>query len=312
VTEATVSSPLDVVVVAYRSGAVIGRCLAVARRFAPAGARFVVVDNSPDDRSAALAARELPSAIVLPQSTNVGYAAAANRGIAAGSAPFVLLLNPDVVELQGSYDSVARIFSSEDRVAAVTVRLRDEEGTLMHCRREFRWLDFLGAALSLDAHLPRRWRWHGPALTEWDHDDEREVDATTGAALFLRRTAYEEIGPLDERFFMYWEETDWLRRARHAGWKLVFTPAVDARHLNRRSSDVDGSTYSELLLESSYRYVGKHFGRLALTGMRATWILADLARLLRALIRHDRLSVRRVRRRLQVHVYPRRHAVRPV
>jgi GT2 family glycosyltransferase len=298
---ANARAPLDVVVVAYRSGAVIRRCLTAACAFAPAGTRFLIVDNSPDDPSAALAARGLPSATLLPQATNVGFAAAVNAAIATGDAPVILLLNPDVVRLEGSFDTVLRILSSADRAGAVTVRQEDEAGTLMHCRRQPRWSDFLAQALSFDARMPRGLRRRGYAMTEWDHADERVVDTATGAALFIRRDVYDAVGPFDERFFMYWEETDWLLRARQAGWKLVFTPDVDALHLDRSSSDVDVSTHSTLLLESSYRYSRKHFGVWKSMVLRLAWFTGDLSRLLVATVHGRRGRARALLSRLHVH-----------
>jgi GT2 family glycosyltransferase len=300
--ESSPAAPLDVVVVAYHSGAVLSRCLEAAHAFAPAGTRFFIVDNSPADPSANAAARPFNAAAVLPQPGNVGYASAANVGIAAGAAPFVLLLNPDVVKLEGSFDAITRIFSADERVAAVTARLRNEAGKLTRCRREFRLFDFLVPALSLDAHWPRWLRWRGNMMTDWDHSDERAVDSITGAMLFLRRRAYEQVGPFDTRFFMYWEETDWLVRARRAGWKLVFTPAVDAMHLDRGSSSADSSLYSALLLDSGYRYVGKHFGVARALTVRLVWIAADLGRLAIALSRGRRRRARVLVGRLLVHV----------
>jgi N-acetylglucosaminyl-diphospho-decaprenol L-rhamnosyltransferase len=295
------SAPLDVVVVAYRSGAVLGRCLAAAVAFAPVGARILVVDNSPEDPSAAAAVREVVSARRLSQPRNVGFAAAVNAAIAESDAPVVLLLNPDVVALTGSYDAVARIFAADPSVGAVAIRLRDESGTLMHCRRQPRWADFLAGALSFERLLPRPLRPRSIVMTEWGHDKQAVVDTASGAALFLRRAAYDDVGPLDDSFFMYWEETDWLVRARQAGWTLVFTPEIDALHLDRASSDVAANDYSSLLLESSYRYVGKHFGARRRMLLRLAWTGADLGRLIVAAASRKGDRLHEVARRLPVH-----------
>jgi GT2 family glycosyltransferase len=84
---------------------------------------------------------------------------------------------------------------------------------------------------------------------------------------------------------MYWEETDWLERARAKGWQLVFTPAVAAVHAVRGSSGGSGTSHSVLLLESTHKYTRKHFGRSTALALRLAWILADLARLASGAVR---------------------------
>jgi GT2 family glycosyltransferase len=125
-------------------------------------------------------------------------------------------------------------------------------------------------------------------MHEWDHSEERVVELATGALLFIRRAAFEDVGPLDEQFFMYWEETDWLERARAKGWQLVYTPAVGAVHAVRGSSGSSDTSHSALLLESTYKYTRKHFGRSTALALRTAWILADLARLAAGVIRPSR------------------------
>jgi GT2 family glycosyltransferase len=138
-------------------------------------------------------------------------------------------------------------------------------------------------------------------MVEWDHSDVRAVDIATGALLFLRRAAIADVGMLDERFFMYWEESDWLARASALHWRLLFTPEVRGVHAGRQSSAVEGTTHSLLFLESSYRYVRKHFGLGSTVMLRLTWIAADSLRLLRGgskseAYRHE------VKQRLRVHL----------
>jgi GT2 family glycosyltransferase len=124
-------------------------------------------------------------------------------------------------------------------------------------------------------------------MHEWDHSEERVVELATGALLFIRRAAFEDVGPFDEQFFMYWEETDWLERARAKGWQLVYTPVVGAVHSVGGSSGSDTS-HSVLLLESTYKYTRKHFGTPTAFALRTAWILADLARLAAGAVRPSR------------------------
>ena len=269
---------LDVMVVAYHSGAVLDAALSELSRFAEGG-HIIVVDNSADDSSAADAAAGFPAARVLTEPENVGFAAAVNDAFALATADIVLLANPDIRTVAGSVLDVLRIFAANPAAGAVAVRLLDGEGRLQHCRRRFRRFDLFAPAVGL-GRLPSGWaRRFGNTMIEWDHSEERVVELATGALLFIRRAAFEDVGPFDEQFFMYWEETDWLERARAKGWQLVFTPAVAAVHAVGGSSGGSGASHSVLLLESTYKYTRKHFGRSTALALRAAWILADLARL---------------------------------
>jgi GT2 family glycosyltransferase len=290
----------DAVVVAYHSGAVLESALRALRAFAPE-CRVIVVDNSPDDPSAAEAVAALDNAARVAEPANVGFAAAVNDGLARCSADVVLLANPDIHSLSGSVDEIVRIFASDPRAAAVTVRLVDERGRLQHCRRRISPGDLFGLAIGT-ARLPVRLRRAlTPAMLEWDHAEERVVDQATGALLFLRRAALTEVGALDTRFFMYWEETDWLERARHAGWHLVYTPHVGAIHaVGGSSAEIPASNWL-LLVESTYVYARKHFGLPTVLGLRLVWAAGDLVRLLTGL---RAASAHRVelRERLRLHL----------
>jgi GT2 family glycosyltransferase len=273
---------LDVVVVAFHSGAVLRTGLAAVEAFAP-DARIIVVDNSPSDPSAAEAVADCPAAELVPERENVGFAAAVNDALARCSADVVLLANPDIVSLSGSLEPVSRIFEANPRAAAVTVRIVDGNGVLQHCRRSVRPADLFGVAVGL-AWLPQGLRRRlSPVLLDWDHRDERVVDQATGALLFLRRAAVDDVGVFDDRFFMYWEETDWLERARGRGWQLVFTPMVEAVHAVSGSTDDPMTRHSLLLIQSTYVYASKHFGRAVAAALRGVWLLADGARLAAAL-----------------------------
>jgi GT2 family glycosyltransferase len=308
-----VARELDIVIVNYRSGDVLPRCVAAARHFAPAGTRFVFVDNSPDDGAVDGIAPSLPEALVVRNSENLGFAAAVNVGFRHSDASFVMLLNPDVVRITGEFDAIRRVFAGDPAVAAVTVRLATEAGDLWRCRRQVRMFDLVAAALNLHAHWPRFLPWPASTLSDADHELQREVEVVTGALLVLRRDAVAIVGPFDERFFMYWEETDWLLRARKLGMKAVLCPRVEATHLGRASSDVGDRRLSLLFVESCHSYTRKHFGAVRATGLRALWVAADGLWWVKAVARRAPRDERRlISQRIRLHLHPaRRDSRRP-
>lgn len=291
----------DVVVVNYRSGSRLAECLQAARAFLGDRSELIVVDNSPGDETvAAVAAQQ--RATMLESPGNIGFAAAVNRGVAAGAAKLVLLLNPDVREIHGDPGAVEAAFE-DDRVAAVGVRLLNSDGSIqLTARRQPRLVDLFAGGLGLGSTFPG-WRRHY-YLDEWDYGSSRVVESVFGACLFLRRSAIEDVGPFDERFFLYAEETDWLVRASRRGWRTLFLAEVEAVHAQRQSSDAGEDILSLLLLESHYRYAAKHLGHVRTALLRIALLGVDTARWVRvASLRRRKRDLRRLlRQRLATHL----------
>jgi len=272
---------LDVVVVNFHSASLVGRTVAVVREFAGAGTRLILVDNSPGDGAAGIVRAADPNAIVIQNAVNRGYAAAVNRAVAVADAELLLLVNPDVECITGSYADVLDAFR-RPHVGAVVTRLLNTDGTLEpNCIRAPRPFDMLSEDLALAARFPNWRRPRRYRMLDWDHRDARPVDAARGACLFLRRSAIADVGPFDERFFLYYEETDWLMRAKRRGWLTVFVPSVEVVHAGAASSPDTASPHELLLLESQHRYARKHFGQTTTALLRTTQLGLDTARLAR-------------------------------
>jgi GT2 family glycosyltransferase len=272
---------IDVVVVNFHSAPLIGRTLEVAREFGGESARIIMVDNSPSDGAARLVRRAEPDAVVITNPGNRGYAAAVNQAMAVAHADTVLLLNPDVQRITGGATKIAHALR-DPRIAAVVPRLVSRDGSLQRsCRRAPRPFDLLSEDVALAERFPGWQRPRRHRMLDWDYSDCRRVDAATGACLFLRRAAVADVGPFDERFFVYYEETDWMIRAKIRGWETLYMPSVEAVHVSEASSPGSDSQPSMLLLESQYRYARKHFGAGTTMLLRAALLGIDSARLAR-------------------------------
>jgi GT2 family glycosyltransferase len=293
---------LDVVVVNFRSTPLIETTIATARAFAGAAARLIVVDNSPGDGAADVVRRAEPDATLIANPVNRGYAAAVNQALAVSRADVALLLNPDVRAIAGSYADVLAAFR-EPRVAAVVPRLLNADGTAQSsCICAPRPFDMISEDVALSERFPRWQRPRRYRMLDWDQRDERRVDAATGACLFLSRAALTDVGPFDERFFVYYEETDWLIRAKRGGWETVFLPAIEAVHASAASSPGVRSRPSLLLLESQHRYARKHFGAVTTAFLRTTLVGIDSARLARYALAGRRERRTEALDRIRVHV----------
>jgi N-acetylglucosaminyl-diphospho-decaprenol L-rhamnosyltransferase len=270
---------LDVVVVNFYSTSLIGRTIKIVRQFAGARARLIMVDNSPGDGAAESVRAADPDALVVANPSNRGYAAAVNQAFAVADAHLLLLLNPDIGCISGSYVDVLNAFR-DPRVGAVVTRLLNSDGTLQpSCIRAPRPFDLISEDLAFAARFPNWQRPRRYRMLDWDHRERRRVDAARGACLFIRRAAIVDVGPFDEFFFLYYEETDWLIRAKRRGWRTIFLPTVEAVHTSAGSSPDGPARNDLLLLESQHRYSRKHFGRATTALLRTTQLGIDTARL---------------------------------
>lgn len=231
-------APWAAVVVNYEAGDALVACVRslLADRSAGAAPDVVVVDNGSRDGSIAALQRAVPSVRVLDPGANVGYARAANLGIAATTAPIVAVCNPDVEVRPGTAAAMLAAFA-DDSVGAAGPRIRNPDGsTYPSARRDPALGDALGhAVLGLV--------WPGNPFTrryrELDADPARprDVDWVSGAAVWLRRSALDAVGGWDEAFFMYGEDVDLGRRLRAAGWRVRYVPEGDVTHVQGLSTD---------------------------------------------------------------------------
>jgi len=244
----------SVLIVNYASWPLTLRCIESLQATGYEDFEIVVVDN---DR---VAPPELPPpARLIRNKENVGFARAHNRGIAASTGELIVLINPDTVVERSFFEHLNRFFEMDPKVGVAGPRILDSEGELqLSARREISALSGLLGRTSLLTHLfPKSSlvRSQFPAVT--DQTRPAPVDWVSGACMVIRRAALGEFGPLDERFFMYFEDADLCRRARAAGWLVYYLPHVEIIH------QTGGSCRSRpkaiwLLHKSAFLYHRKH------------------------------------------------------
>lgn len=227
---------VDVVIVHYNTRALLRRCLeAVCAIDDGLLGRVVVVDNASADRAVEQTSVAFPDVELICNRRNLGFAAACNRGIAVAKSSYCLLLNPDALIEERSLMVLLDCMATRPDAGVVAPRLVNPDGSLQwSCRR----YPTVPALVARGARLGALLR--GPVdnylMRDWDHREMRTVDWAVGACLLLRRAALDEVGPLDERFFLYCEDTDLCRRMQLAGWKVYYEPAATVAHVHRRES----------------------------------------------------------------------------
>jgi GT2 family glycosyltransferase len=238
------------VVVTYDALPWIEQCLASV-----AGVETVVVDNGSSDGTVD-AVRERFPAVRLIESSNDGLAAGWNRGIAETTSEHVLVLNADAWLVEGSLSRLVAAADRHPRAAAVGPRLLNQDGSLQRSVRGFPTTWRLATEyLYLRKLAPRSRALNAFYGAGFDHESERVVEWVMGACFLLRRGAYEAVGAFDERFFLFSEEVDWMRRASDRGWSVVFTPEARCVHVGGAAHG--GQLYRENV-RGQLRYLSLH------------------------------------------------------
>jgi GT2 family glycosyltransferase len=222
--------------------------------------RLLVRDNASTDGTAAAVAAAYPAVDVDAGAENLGFAGGVNTVLRRSTAPWLLLLNSDAWPEPGAVGRLLDCAERHPRAAAVAPRLLRPDGRL----EPSAW-PFPSVRLTIDSALH-------PDRFVWPHDSERRVDWAIGAALLLRRAALEEIGGLDDSFFMYGEDLDWCWRANDAGWEVWFAPDAVVRHVgNASGAQRYAARQPWALISASLRVYRRRHGRLA----TAVWRIAN-------------------------------------
>jgi GT2 family glycosyltransferase len=198
---------------------------------------IIVVDNGSTDDSVQMVHDEFPAVRLIENRANLGFARANNLGIAETHGRYVLLLNPDAEVASGTLATMLAFADAHPDIGLIGPQLINADGSVQSSRRRFptiatavfesTWLEPWAPSRILDRYYVR------------DRRDNvtQDVDWVQGAALFVRRDVIEQVGGMDEQFFMYSEELDWCRQIKDAGWRIVYYPEAQVVHHGGKSSD---------------------------------------------------------------------------
>ena len=234
----TAALKLGIVIVHYNTSEDLGRCLASLSAYAPACShRIVVVDNASSDPGLAAVQRAYPQCDWLLNQENVGYSRGCNQGMARIDAEYYLVINPDIVQQPGSIDALLSFAHQHPKAGIIGPQLLNEDGSIQDsCRRFYTSRTLLLRRTFLGKLFPNSQTVQRHLMHDFDHESSRPVDWVLGGCILVRRTALAATGPMDERFFLYFEDVDWCYRMWRAGWEVLYTPASRFTHRHRRES----------------------------------------------------------------------------
>ncbi len=263
---------LSIVIVSWNVRDLLRQCLhSILAELPTCKLEVIVVDNVSTDGSAEMVRAEFPDVRLIVNAKNRGFPAANNQGIALAEGRYTLILNPDTEVISDALATMVAYADANPDVGVVGPQLLNEDRSIQSSRRRFPTLaTALFESTWLQPCAPRRLlaRYY---VQDQPDDATLDVDWIKGAALMARREAIEQVGPMDEGYFMYSEELDWCRRFKDAGWRVIYLPTAQVVHYGGRSSDQVVTSRHIHFQTSKVRYFHKHHGRFV--GELLRWFL---------------------------------------
>jgi GT2 family glycosyltransferase len=275
---APTAADVSVVVVNWNTRDELRRCLAsVFGETKDVSFEVFVVDNASADGSAEMVRREFPQVELIANADNRGFAAANNQALLRARGRYCLLLNPDTRVLDGAIDRCVRLADETPDVGALGCQVLEGEGAVQ--RTCFRFPSVFDEILTRTG-LARALPGGGPTMKDWDRTTARDVDVVSGMFLLVRREAMDEVGLMDEAYFVYAEEADWCFRLRRAGWRNAFTPAARIVHEGgggKSTAQVKVAMHVQLQ-KSMLVFHRKNRGLASYLALKAVYVATNAAR----------------------------------
>ncbi len=256
---------ISIIIVSWNAAKHLKSCLESVReetrRSPDLLAETIVIDNASSDGSADIVAAEFPEFRLVRNDRNLGFARANNIGILMSRGKYLYIINSDVVLRPDCLRNLYRYLEAYPEIGIMGPQIINEKGAVQRSCMGFptAWNTFC-RALALDVMFPRSTLFGGHLMPYWPHDTTRKVEVINGCFWAVRRRALENVGLLDETFFMYGEDMDWCKRFRLAGWPAVFYPGARAVHYGGASSALAPVRFYIEKQKANLGYWRKHHG----------------------------------------------------
>jgi N-acetylglucosaminyl-diphospho-decaprenol L-rhamnosyltransferase len=251
---------VSLIILNYKSKGLVHQCIKTVKLYpSKAAVEIIVVDNASEDGIGKMLAERHPDVRFIPSPVNGGFAHGNNLGLAAAKGRYALIMNPDITVRAGAIDELVTFMDAHPDVGVCGPKLVRPDGSLDDsCYREptigipaYRRtpLGRLPAGRKAVAHY---------TMADKGRDETMDVDWLLGAVLMVRREALLKVGMLDERYFLYFEDADWCRRFRDAGYRVVYHPESEMVHYHERLS-AQGSWLTSLFRKSARVHIASAF-----------------------------------------------------
>lgn len=255
---------VSIVVVAWNVRELLYNCLkSVYEQTKGIEFEVIYVDNASKDGSVEIVKKEFPEVKIIENERNEGFIKASNQGIEISKGRYVLLLNSDTLILDNAIAKMVKFADSHPRSAVVGCKVLTSNKTLQEtCFMYPSVLNMLISTTYFYKIFPKSRFFGREFITWWDYNDAREVEAICGVCSLVRKEAVEQVGLMDELYFVYGDDPDWCYRFRKNGWQIFFTPDAQIIHFG---GDTVKRVSSEFILQlhgSKLIFMKLHKGKL--------------------------------------------------
>lgn len=274
---------VSIIIVSWNTRELLRDCLESIynslQTLAPDDLEIWVVDNVSQDGSLEMVADQFPGVRRIANKQNVGFAAGNNQALRECTGRYALLLNPDTVLFAGALEALITFLDANPRAAAAGSRYLNPDHSLQVSSYPF---PTLGREFWRLLHLDRLWHFGVYDMQSWPLSEARQVEVLQGASLMLRKAALDQVGLLDESYFMYTEEVDLCYRLQQAGWTLYWVPGSVIVHYGGQSTTQVAEKMFLHLYQSKLKFFRKHHGPLAGTAYKLVLFFTSILRLILA------------------------------
>ncbi len=253
---------LSIIIVNYNASNLLRSCIeSIYKETKNLSFDIWVVDNNSFDNSVKVIKSCFPDVNLIENARNIGFAKANNMAISKTKADYILLLNPDTLIKQNAIEKTVKFMEENPQIGIAGCKVLNEDGTLqLACRRSIPTPKVAFLRLTgLSSLFPKSKIMARYNLTYLDPDKPHKVDAVSGAFLMIRKEVIDNIGILDESFFMYGEELDWCFRAKKAGWSVMYYPNAEIIHYKGECSRFNSRKATLEFHRAMYLFHKKHF-----------------------------------------------------
>lgn len=255
---------LSIVIVSWNTRELLRSCLTSIRAKTQGIIyEILVVDNASTDGSAAMVLENFSEAVLMQNNEeNLGFARANNQAFHRSRGRYILLLNPDTIVLDNALGQMVALADAEPQIGALGCKILTIDGGIdFRCARRF---PSLLTELFSRTRLSKRFPYHplfGRFLMgDWDHNSSREVECLVGSCMMVRREVIEQVGLLDEDFFMYGEDIEWCYRIKKTGWRIFYHSEPQIIHIGSRSTEQNRAEMGIEYLRSMNIFFRKRHG----------------------------------------------------
>lgn len=271
---------ISVVIVGWNARHYLELCLdSIAKAPPRRTMEVLVVDNASTDGSAEMIESKFPWVKLIKSTENLGFSKGNNVAIRQAQGHYVALVNPDVIVFPGCLDALADYLDQNPKVGDVGPRVLNPDMSMQSTCRRFPtlWNNFCSAT-RLEQIFKGSPLFAGEHMFYFTHDRTLSVDVIVGCFSMIRQEAFDAVGLLDENLFMYGDDVDWCRRARNAGWEVVFFPGAQAIHDRGKITAPYPVRFALAQQRSVLYYWSKHHGFWGVLGIRSIMMFHHLMR----------------------------------